>query len=164
MRKSVIYNQILIVASLLLITCKKEVKPIKESSIQFQKEGELTLYKKQDSIFSIIQKIDIELAEDAYERQTGLMHRSEMGINQGMLFIFEKEQPQNFYMKNTLIPLDLLFINSQNQIVSFQENAKPLNEQSLPSNAPAQYVLEINGGLIDKWNVSVGDSISFTKN
>jgi uncharacterized membrane protein (UPF0127 family) len=80
-----------------------------------------------------------------------------------MLFIFENSEERFFYMKNTKIPLDLIFIDDHKKIVSFQKNAKPFDESSLPSNVPAKYVLEINAGLVEKWNIQVGDSLSFTE-
>ena len=163
MKKLSVLRRLLICLFVLIAACKKEIKEIKQSKVEFTKEGELTIYQKKDSAFYEVKTLDIEFAEDEYERQTGLMHRSSMKNNRGMLFIFEENRMQSFYMKNTLIPLDLLFINDQNKIVSFQKNAKPLNEQSLPSSAPAQYVLEINAGLAEEWNLSEGDSISFTK-
>jgi uncharacterized protein len=68
-----------------------------------------------------------------------------------------------FYMKNTYIPLDIIYLDKDNVIVSIQENAKPLDETSLPSGVPAQYVLEINGGLSQQWSIAVGDKMIFTK-
>ena len=64
-------------------------------------------------------------------------------------------------MKNTKIPLDIIYIDEDKTIVSFQKNAKPFDETSLPSNAPAKYVLEVNAGLSDQWQLEVGDSIEF---
>ena len=64
-------------------------------------------------------------------------------------------------MKNTKIPLDIIYINAYKEIVSFQKNAKPFDETSLPSTASAKYVLEINSGLSDDWQLNVGDKISF---
>jgi len=64
-------------------------------------------------------------------------------------------------MKNTKIPLDIIYIDETMSIVSFQKNAKPFDETSLPSNLPAKYVLEVNAGLSDEWQLSVGDSIEF---
>jgi uncharacterized membrane protein (UPF0127 family) len=80
-----------------------------------------------------------------------------------MLFVFEDELPRSFYMKNTRISLDLIFINENKKIVSFQKNAQPFDERSLPSNAPAKYVLEVNAGLVDTWGLIIQDSISYTK-
>ena len=148
---------------LIFLSCKEEAKQVNnQTEITFTKEGELSLFSKPSD--SLIKQLDIEIADNEYERETGLMHRSSMKNNQGMLFIFKNSQPRYFYMKNTHIPLDIIYLSSDMKIVSFQNDAKPMNETSLPSNASAQYVLEINGGLATQWNLKVGDSISFTKN
>jgi uncharacterized membrane protein (UPF0127 family) len=67
-------------------------------------------------------------------------------------------------MKNTKIPLDIIYINADKKIVSIQKNAKPFDETSLPSEAPAKYVLEINAGLSDKWNLESGDNMDYFEN
>ncbi len=87
------------------------------------------------------------------------MYRNSMEQDQGMLFIFEKEEPRGFYMKNTNIPLDLIFLDSENKIVSISKNAKPKSLETIPSEEPAQYVLEVNAGLSDQWNLTLGDSL-----
>lgn len=148
---------ILILGSLFLNSCKEEKKIIKQTEVSFKKEGNLTIFKSDSTQIDL----DIEIADTDFDIQTGLMYRSSMETNQGMLFIFKDEQPRSFYMRNTRIPLDLIFINKEKVIVSFQKNAKPFDESSLPSNKPAKYVLEINAGLVDTWNVSVNDSIQF---
>ena len=91
------------------------------------------------------------------------MYRNSMEEKQGMLFIQDEFKVQNFYMKNTQISLDLIFIGENLKIVSFQENAKPYDESSLSSQVPAKYVLEVNAGLAEKWLLEVGDSISYTR-
>jgi len=141
------------------ISCKEEKKEIKQVEVSFKKEGELTIYKATSD--SIIKKLDIEIADSDYETETGLMYRSSMKTNQGMLFIFPDVKPRAFYMKNTQFSLDLIFIDNNNTIVSFQENAKPFDESPLPSNLPAKYVLELNAGLVSKWGIRVGDRISY---
>jgi uncharacterized membrane protein (UPF0127 family) len=78
-----------------------------------------------------------------------------------MLFIFPNEAPRSFYMKNTRIPLDIIYISADSTIVSFQKNAKPFDETSLPSNAAAKFVLEINAGLADTWQLQIGDKVDF---
>ncbi|ALJ06249.1 hypothetical protein APS56_14375 [Pseudalgibacter alginicilyticus] len=155
----------LIIFSLICLShqsCRQESKTIKQTEVTFKKEADLTIYKSNTD--SIIKKLDIELAETDYDIQTGLMYRDTMKENQGMLFIFEDETERFFYMKNTRFSLDLIYINANKKIVSFQKNAKPFDEASLPSNAPAKYVLEINAGMVDAWKVSVGDDINFTRN
>ena len=150
-----------IVLALLFSSCKDTSdanKTVTAKEITFIKEGELTIVKP-DSIGSIA--IDIEVADNEYERQTGLMYRNGMEEKQGMLFIMDQERQQAFYMKNTRFPLDIIYIGSNQKVVSIQKNARPLNTSSLPSGAPARYVLELNGGLTDQWNIKVGDSLSW---
>ena len=140
-------------------SCKEDKKVIKQPEISFTKEGELTIHKITSDSLNIT--IDIEIADTEYDIQTGLMYRNTMAKNQGMLFVFDDISERSFYMKNTRIPLDLIFIDDKNTIASFQKNAKPFDESSLPSNASAKYVLEINAGLIDTWKINVGDSINY---
>ena len=124
----------------------------------FKKEGELTI---SDSSSTLKAKIDIEIADTDYERQLGLMKRVSMEENQGMLFIFPNDTMQSFWMRNTLIPLDMIFINSNKKIVTIHKNTKILSDQSYPSSAPAKYVLEVNAGFTDKYNVFVGDVLEW---
>ncbi|MGY0391915.1 DUF192 domain-containing protein [Bizionia sp. KMM 8389] len=146
--------------SIVSTACKEEPKKTKQAKVSFKKEGELTLLKQAND--SVIAKLDIEIADNEFETQTGLMYRESMKTNRGMLFIFPNEQPRSFYMKNTRIPLDLIYLDSQKTIVSFQENAQPFDESSLPSYEAAKYVLEVNSGLVAKWQLAVGDKMTFT--
>lgn len=133
---------------------KKSISITKE--INFSKEGELTLRKTNDSIFKTL---DIEIAQTDYETQTGLMYRKSMEEHQGMLFIFQKEQPRSFYMKNTEFSLDIIYINKKKKVVSIQKNTIPYDKNSLPSGEPVLYVLEIKAGLSDRWGIEIGDSV-----
>ncbi|WP_350293503.1 DUF192 domain-containing protein [uncultured Croceitalea sp.] len=145
---------------IVFVSCKGENKTeIKTEAIRFTKEGELSIFKKD----SLLINMDIEIAESDYETETGLMYRESMEEKQGMLFIQDEFKVQNFYMKNTQISLDLIFIGENLKVVSFQENARPFDETSLSSQVPAKYVLEVNAGLAEKWLLEVGDSISFTR-
>lgn len=155
-------SQYLVFFSLIALgffSCKNETKSIKQTIVTFKKEGNLKIHKIASD--STIIDLDIEIADTEFDTQTGLMYRDSMEDNQGMLFVFEDIKPRSFYMKNTRMPLDIIYVNEKGKIVSFQKNAKPFDESSLPSNFPAQYVLEINAGLADKWNLKVGDSISY---
>jgi uncharacterized membrane protein (UPF0127 family) len=142
-----------------ILSCKDEKKHVKQTEVSFKKEGELTFYKPVSD--SIITKIDIEIADSDYEIQTGLMYRDSMKLTEGMLFVFEDVTERYFYMKNTRIPLDLIFIDADKTIVSFQKNAKPFDESSLESYTPAKYVLEVNAGMADSWRLVVGNKISY---
>jgi len=140
-------------------SCKSEPKTVKTAKVTFTKEGELTLYK--GSSDSIVAKLDIEIAKTDFEIQTGLMDRESMKENQGMLFVFNEIRERNFYMKNTRFPLDLIFLDHNKTVVSFQENAQPLDESSIPSKALAQFVLEVNAGLAEKLLLDVGDRMEY---
>ncbi|MFI1745574.1 DUF192 domain-containing protein [Thalassobellus sediminis] len=152
---------LLIVSVLFIIfsSCKEDKKVVKQTEVTFTKEGELSIIKSDSTKVNL----DIEIADTDFDIQTGLMYRDSMEKNQGMLFVFNDFKERYFYMKNTRIPLDLIYIDDAYKIVSFQKNAKPFDESSLPSNAPAKYVLEINAGLVDTWKISVGDSINYTQ-
>ena len=149
---------------MLLSSCKTETKQaIKTETIDFTKEGSLTISRSKTDSNAIIKRLDIEIAESEYETQTGLMYRESMEDNQGMLFIFPDVALHSFYMKNTEFPLDIIYIDENLKIASFQKNAQPFNETGLSSQVPVKYVLEINAGLSDAWGLEVGDTISFTK-
>jgi uncharacterized protein len=122
----------------------------------FIKEGELTFV---DSTGNPIIKINIEIADNDYERQLGLMNRKNMEEMQGMLFIFPEERFQSFWMMNTLFSLDMIFIDSKKEIVTIHKDTKPLSEQSYPSSKPATYVLEVNAGFCERHNVKLGDKV-----
>ncbi|MEJ5261831.1 MAG: DUF192 domain-containing protein [Ignavibacterium sp.] len=124
----------------------------------FSKEGELVF---SDSLGNIKTKIDIEIADDDYQRQLGLMNRKEMKENEGMLFIFPRQDWLSFWMRNTLISLDMIFVNENKQIVTIHKNTRILSDSSYPSTRPARYVVEVIAGFTDKYNIQVGDKIDW---
>lgn len=124
----------------------------------FTKDGVLAF---SDSLSNEKIKIDIEIADTEYKRQLGLMNRKSMEENQGMLFIFNEERFQSFWMLNTLISLDIMFVNKEKRIVTIHKNTTPLSQQSYPSSEPAIYVVEVIGGYCDKHSIQVGDKISW---
>ncbi|MDR6302017.1 DUF192 domain-containing protein [Mesonia maritima] len=154
-------------ASLCLsISCKEgnenEEQRIETNQPSFTNEGSLLFLNQSKDTLA---ELEIELAEDSYEHQTGLMHRESMEENRGMLFVYGNDKPRpNFYMKNTYIPLDMIYINSNQKVVDIYRNAKAMDETPIPSEALAQYVLEVNSGMADKWNLTVGDSVIIHKN
>jgi hypothetical protein len=124
----------------------------------FTKEGELTFT---DSLGTLKSKIDLEIADTEYERQLGLMNRKEMKENEGMLFIFPRQGAQSFWMRNTLISLDIMFINDQKEIVTIHKNTKILSDTSYPATEPSIYVVETLAGYTDRHNIQVGDKIDW---
>lgn len=144
-----------------MVSCKdkNQSESIKTKPIAFEQDGNLWLI---DTVSKdTVQQLAIEISDDDYEVQTGLMYRESMEANQAMLFVFPEPGMHSFYMKNTLIPLDIIFIDENRQIVNIQKNAKPLDETSLPSEKPVQFVLEINAGLSDKWQLKPGDKVEW---
>lgn len=145
---------LIVVLIFVLNNCQDETSEM--HYYKFKKEGELTFV---DSTGNPMVKIDIEIADNDYERQLGLMNRQSMEEMQGMLFIFPQERYQSFWMLNTLFSLDIIFINSNKEIVTIHKNTTPLSEQSYPSSAPAIYVVEVNAGFCETHNIKLGDKV-----
>ncbi len=101
----------------------------------------------------------IELAVTEYEQMIGLMFRKTLPRRNGMLFIYNDEDFRYFWMKNTYIPLDMVFIDSNLRVVDIFKNARPLDETTIASKAKAQYVLEINGGQADACKIKKGTRV-----
>ena len=104
-------------------------------------------------------KFDIELALNDAERSRGLMFREKLGPYDGMLFDFHREAPVSFWMKNTLIPLDMIFIAADGTIRSIHANAVPHSTETIPSQFPVRGVLEINGGSAKLLGIKPGDKV-----
>ncbi len=103
-------------------------------------------------------EVEVEIADDQAEQRRGLMERTELAENAGMLFVFDREEPRSFWMRNTLIPLSIAYIASDGRIVDIQ-NMQPLDETSHPSAAPAQYALEVNQGFFAERGIEVGNEV-----
>jgi uncharacterized membrane protein (UPF0127 family) len=101
----------------------------------------------------------VEIASDDATREHGLMDRRYMPADRGMLFEFDHEGPLAFWMKNTYIPLDMIFITSAGVVTRVVANAEPLSERLIPSGGPSSAVLELNGGAAAKIGVKVGDKV-----
>ena len=102
--------------------------------------------------------VQVDIADTLSEWQTGLTGRTALAEDAGMLFVFDQEQPLSFWMKDTLIPLSIAFIDSQGRIIDIQD-MQPLDETSHPSAAPAQYALEVNQGFFGERGIMVGDTV-----
>lgn len=99
---------------------------------------------------------DVEIADDEAERAQGLMFRKELPRGAGMLFVYEQPQPAAFWMKNTLIPLDIIFLDERGQVTSVHANAVPGDLTPIPGGDQVFAVLEINGGLARRYGISAG--------
>ena len=108
-----------------------------------------------------ISSVDVQISDDVMERSQGLMDVRELPKNHGMLFIFDKEEPLSFWMANTPLPLDIMYVNADSVIVSIYHSTTPFSEKGLPSGDPAKYVVETNGGYAITYGIEEGYRIRF---
>ena len=107
-----------------------------------------------------VHAFSVEMAENDADRSKGLMYRKELPEGKGMLFDFKREQDVSFWMENTYIPLDMLFIRADGRILRIQENAEPLSQKMIPSGGPVLAVLELIGGTARKLGIAPGDRVA----
>ena len=115
------------------------------------------------SIYSKNITFNVEVAKTIEERRIGLMYRKKLLNNEGMLFIFPREKIIQLWMKNTYIPLDVIFISENKVIVDIKKNMEKLSETIVKSKVRSRYALEFNAGLINKLNIEIGDKVLFNE-
>ena len=150
--KNAIKFIVLCIFFILFISCKQKNL---SQQILFSKDTTLKIINSNQEEF----EFDVELANDEYKRERGLMYRYKLEANQGMLFIFDFTEIRSFWMKNTYISLDMIFIDESFCIVDIHQNAFPLSEESIVSKEPAKYVFEIRGGTTKMMNINIGDRV-----
>ncbi len=142
---------------------KRISKPL--PGTEFEHEANLTFFTgdfQGDSTNSM--EIKIEIAETEGAITQGLMNRSSMDFDKGMLFIFDDNRARSFWMKNTIIPLDIIFIDINNKIVAIKERTTPYSEAQVTSNnIAAKYVLEVNAGFASKYGIQVGNEVYYKR-
>lgn len=149
-----------VIALLVYFTVLKKEKPVVEPfEPKFRKEGTLAFLTPTDDI---IKTIDIEVANTDFKRAQGLMWRRSMAENQGMLFLFPNPEFQSFWMKNTYISLDIIYVGADRRIVNIAKNTTPFSEEGVPSEGLAQFVVEVVAGFSDKYGIKAGDKIEYT--
>ena len=150
----IIFNFIFLIVT--AFSCEKTAKTNKIQSTE--KLAKVVFY---DSLKVKNLEIIVEIVEDEYHRAKGLMFRENLPLNQGMFFIFENEAPRHFWMKNTTLSLDIIYLEASLNIVSIHRNTTPLTEKLYPSGKPAMYVIEVRAGFTEQYNVNPGHSVSF---
>lgn len=130
-----------------------------ERGIPFRHDGTLTFVSDGEDLMSI----DIEIADTDSARERGLMQRLALPDRSGMLFIFDREQPQSFWMGNTPLGLDLLFVGADSQIVDIDKYNKPYDPSSIVSDEPAKYVVEVPAGFTDTWGIRETDRVRWER-
>lgn len=125
-----------------------------ESSTQdpsFETEGELTFYYPGGDT---VRTIAVDIAETETERQRGLMRQRSLGYDRGMLFIFEEVDTGGMWMKNTPLPLDILFVAPDSQIINIARRTTPFSEETIEPDAPKKFVVEVRGGFADRFGLT----------
>jgi uncharacterized membrane protein (UPF0127 family) len=108
-------------------------------------------------------KFTVEVARTAQEQATGLMNRQSLAPDRGMIFPYDPPQPASFWMRNTLIPLDMIFIRADGTIARIVENTVPLSLEPVPSLEPVAAVLELAGGRSSQLGIKAGDRVDWTR-
>ncbi|KKQ49327.1 MAG: hypothetical protein US69_C0007G0076 [candidate division TM6 bacterium GW2011_GWF2_38_10] len=134
---------------------KTMYKPLNVQESFFSCDGTLSIIRAHSERISF----EYERADTPAKRARGLMYRAHMKDTQSMLFIFDSERPRFFYMKNTYIPLDILFLDKEKKIVKMHQYAKPLSCDVLPSECAACYALELCAGSCERNHIMLGDIV-----
>ncbi len=148
----------LLIFSLVACGGEPKEKPVEEPlpEVPFRKDGTLTFLRDGEPIVTI----DIEIADNDSSRARGLMQRFHLPERSGMLFIFDQPAPQSFWMANTQVPLDILFVDADSQIVRIAKYTKPLSPESVTSEGlPAQFVIEVEAGFTDTYGIVETDRV-----
>lgn len=143
-----------VVASLILLSVSEAPRAQQPGSEAFER-SELVI----ETVSGARHHFDVELALTERQQAQGLMFRRSMPADAGMLFVSPREREITMWMKNTFIPLDMIFADSSGRIVSIAKRAVPQSLEVISSRRPAQYVLEVNGGVTDRLGIAAGDRL-----
>jgi len=107
-------------------------------------------------------RVRVEVAASSRERERGLMHRKHLDPDAGMLFVYPFDSMQSFWMKDTFIPLDMIFIANNRRIVGIAENTEPLSLERVQVDSPSRFILEVNAGFAKKHGIREGSPVRFS--
>lgn len=108
-----------------------------------------------------VSTVEVALADEEAERNQGLMDVRDLPQSKGMLFIFEESKPRSFWMANTPLPLDIIFVNEEKEIVRIHHSTQPFSEKNFKSGEPAKYVIETNAGYSISHDIKEGMKVNF---
>jgi hypothetical protein len=155
---------VLLLIFLNICACRKQeygnfqpTQPQSYNTPQFTKEGELTFVSKTKQE---ITTIDIEISNTPESREMGLMYRRTMNNTQGMLFVYDTLPTRFSWMKNTYIPLDMIFVDKKKKIVQIVKHTTPFSEELIPIPKETKYKIEVTAGFSNKYGISIGDYIT----
>ena len=161
MRANRLKKYIPVILIILFITlcfnlCSEDI----EHNLKFESEGTFLFLPTADHDTLVV---NIEFAETDSEMMQGLMYRDKMDWMQGMLFVYKDVRPMSFWMKNTHLPLDLIFVSEEGVVLDFYEYATPFSEESIFSEYLSKFALEVNAGFCEENLITIGDSIKWEK-
>lgn len=146
--------------SILGLTCSSTDTPSSDTDTSFQNEGSLTFYgPNRDTLHTI----SIQIADTDAERKQGLMHRRSLGYDRGMLFVFDEVDDSGMWMKNTPLPLDIVFVAPGSQVINIAKRTTPFSEKSITPDAPNKFAVEVRAGFADRFNVTDSSYIRWTR-
>ncbi len=140
-----------------IISRKPEIEIVRDQEINNNNNSSY------NAMSLVIARLFVETPDELDEHARGLMFRQKLPLSAGMLFAYNNEEPRTFWMKNTLIPLDMIFLDSSSKIVDIFENVPPCEQEqcpTYPSEQPAQYVLEVNAGFVNGKDIRIGDRLA----
>jgi hypothetical protein len=127
---------------------------------QFAREGMLAFVTAERDTVKLV---DIEIADNEQERTQGMMYRTSMSYDRAMLFIMEYEREQTFWMRNTKMSLDIIYVNGDMEIVTIYRHTRPFSDSPIPSFKRAKYVVETSAGFCDRFGIEEGNYIAFER-
>lgn len=155
-----LFTVLLAVFVFMTVGCQRKES---NSSDEEQRRGRTIEYTRNvtflNSSGASITTIDVAVADDDAERSAGLMDVNQLPSDKGMLFIFEDQKPRSFWMANTPLSLDIIFVNEDMEIVRIHHNTQPFTENNFTSGDPAKYVVEVNGGFCVSHDIQEGMKI-----
>ncbi len=148
---------------MLLSACSQAQK--KSNTKTTEKEGRTLTYERSLSFIAAngdtLSTIEVAVADEQSERNQGLMDVRDLPKSKGMLFIFEENQPRSFWMANTPLPLDIIFVNADSKIVRIHHSTQPFSEKNFESEQPSKYVVETNAGYCISHDIQEGITVNF---
>ena len=148
---------ILLVAILSFINLSQKKKAKVSNKLEYKLEKEVSFISSSSGNF--LSSLWVEIAETPYEQSKGLMYRNYMPDSVGMLFIYPGSEERSYWMQNTRISLDIIYVNDKMEIVSAYEFTIPYSEEGLPSHEVCKYVIETNAGYMQEYGIAIGDRI-----
>lgn len=131
-----------------------------ESPATFQKEGVLTFYRANGDT---LKTIDVEIADTDAERERGLMRQRSLGYGRGMLFIFEETNQNGMWMKNTPLPLDIVFVAPDSQVINIARRTTPFSQETIEPEAPKKFVVEVRAGFANRFGLTDSTRVKWTR-